>query len=89
MIYIGIAFIFLIIVICLGLDDKENKVELSIMTAVIGITCVFAAFIVKCDETTEAVNLYKQGKLKETVTIKQVTELGQTKIDTLYTYSRP
>lgn len=89
MIFIGIVFVLLIVVICLVTDNRDDRLGLACITAFIGICCVFAAFIVKCEETTDAVNLYKQGKLKEEITIKQTTEFGITKIDTVYTYSRP
>lgn len=50
--------------------------------------CVFATFIVKTEATNDAVHLYKEGLLKEEITIKQTTEHGKIKIDTLYNYSR-
>lgn len=89
MIFIGIVFLILIGIICLVIDDRDDRMGLVCITAFIGVCCVFAAFIVKHDETTEAVNLYKQGLLKEEITIKQTTEFGKTKVDTLYNYSRP
>lgn len=89
MIFIGIAFVLLIVVICLVTEDRDDRIGLAGFTAFIGVCCVFAAFIVKYEETTDAVNLYKQGLLKEEITITQTTENGKTKIDTLYTYSRP
>lgn len=89
MIFIGIAFVLLIVIICLVVDDRDDRIGLAFTIAFIGVACVFAVFIVKSDETTAAVNLYKQGKLKEEITIKKTTEFGITKVDTVYTYSRP
>lgn len=88
MIFIGIAFVALIILICFVTEDRNDRIGLVCITIFIGISCVFAAFIVKCEETTNAVNLYKQGLLKEEITIKQTTEHGNIRIDTLYNYSR-
>ena len=89
MIFIGIVFVLLIVVICLVTDNQDDRLGLVCLTTFIGVCCVFAAFVVKCEETTDAVNLYKQGLLKEEITIKQTTEYGKVKIDTLYNYSRP
>ena len=89
MIFVGIAFVLLIVIICLVTDNRDDRIGLACTTAFIGICCVFAAFIVKNEETNDAVNLYKQGLLKEEITIKQTTEYGKVKIDTLYNYSRP
>lgn len=89
MIFIGVVFVLLIAVICLVTDDRDDRIGLACVTAFIGVGCVFAVFIVKYEETSNAVNLYRQGLLKEEITIKQTTEFGITKIDTVYTYSRP
>lgn len=89
MIFIGIVFVLLIVLICLVIDDRDDRIGLACTIAFIGASCVFAAFIVKCNETNDAVNLYKQGLLKEEIIIKQTTENGKVKIDTLYNYSRP
>ena len=88
MIFIGIVFVLLIVVICLVTNDRDDRIGLACVTAFIGVCCVFAAFVVKCEETNDAVNLYKQGLLKEKITIEQSTEFGVTKTDTVYTYSR-
>jgi len=89
MIFIGIIFILLIVIICLVVDNRDDRIGLACTIAFFGVGCVFAAFIVKIEETNDAVNLYKQGLLKEEITIKQTTEYGKVKIDTLYNYSRP
>lgn len=89
MIFIGVIFVLLIVVICLVTNDRNDRIGLACTTALIGVGCVFAAFIVKTEETNDAVNLYKQGLLKEEITIKKTTEFGITKVDTVYTYSRP
>ena len=89
MIGIGIAFITLIVIIWLVIDDRDDRIGLVCTTTFIGVICIFAAFIVKCEETTNAVNLYKQGLLNESITITQTTEYGKVKIDTLYNYYRP
>lgn len=89
MIFIGVVFILLIVIICLVVDDRDDRIGLACIIAFIGVGCVFAAFIVKCEETNDAVNLYKQGLLKEEIIIRQTTTYDVTKVDTVYTYSRP
>lgn len=89
MIFIGIVFIALIILVIYTMDDDQDRWGLAFTLLIVGAACVFATFIVKCEATNDAVNLYKQGLLKEEITIKQTTEYGKVKIDTLYNYSRP
>lgn len=89
MIFIGIVFIALIILVIYIIDDESDRYGLAITLLGAGVMCVFATFIVKTEATNDAVCLYKQDKLKEEITIKQTTEFGITKIDTLYNYSRP
>lgn len=89
MIFIGIAFIALIILVLCVVDNESDRNGLAFTLLIAGIMCVFATYIVKTEETNDAINLYKQGLLKEEITIKQTTEYGKAKIDTLYNYSRP
>lgn len=89
MIFVGIVFIVLAILIFLVVDDRDDRIGLIATILGAGFMCTTAVFIVKTNETNEAINLYKQGLLKEEITIKQTTEHGRVKIDTLYNYSRP
>lgn len=89
MIFVGIVFIFLIIFVICVIDNEQDRYGLAFTLLITGAICVFATWIVKTEATNDAVNLYKEGKLKEEITIKQTTEFGKTKIDTLYNYSRP
>lgn len=89
MIFVGIVFIFLIILVICVIDNEQDRYGLAFTLLITGVACVFATWIVKTEATNDAVNLYKEGKLKEEITIKQTTEFGKTKIDTLYNYSRP
>ena len=88
MIFIGIVFIALIILVICIIDNESERYGLACILLVAGIICVFATFIVKTEAINDAVNLYKDGLLKEEITIKQTTEYGKVKIDTLYNYSR-
>ena len=89
MIFVGIVFIALIILVVCIVDNERDRYGLAFTLLIVGIACVFATFIVKTEATNDAVHLYKQGLLKEEITIKQTTEYGKVKIDTLYNYSRP
>lgn len=89
MIFVGIIFIALIILVICIVDNESDRYGLAFTLLGAGVMCVFATWIVKIEATNDAVHLYKQGRLKEEITIKQTTEFGITKIDTLYTYSRP
>lgn len=89
MIFIGIVFIALIILVICTVDDENTRYGLAFTLLLTGIACVFAAFVVKNETINDTVNLYKQGLLKEEITIRKTTEYGKTKIDTLYNYSRP
>ena len=88
MIFIGIVFIALIILVICFVDNKSDCYSLALTLLFAGIICVFATFIVKTEAINDGVNLYKKGLLKEEITIKQTTEYGKVKIDTLYNYSR-
>lgn len=88
MIFVGIVFIALIILVICMVDNESDRYGLAFTLLITGIMCVFATFIVKTEETNDAVHLYKEGLLKEEITIKQTTEHGKVKIDTLYNYSR-
>lgn len=89
MIFVGIVFIALIILVILVIDDDQDRYGLAFALLIAGTACVFATFIVKTEATNNAVHLYKEGLLKEEITIKQTSEYGKVKIDTLYNYSRP
>ena len=89
MIFVGIIFIALIILVICIIDNESDRYSLAFTLLIAGVACVFATWIVKTEATNDAVNLYKEGKLKEEITIKQTTEFGKTEIDTLYNYSRP
>ena len=88
MIFVGIVFIGLIILVISTIDNEQDRYGLAFALLITGVACVFATYIVKCEATNDAVNLYKEGLLKEEITIKKTTEYGKTKIDTLYNYSR-
>lgn len=68
---------------------EQDRWGLAFTLLIVGAACVFATHIVKTEATNDAVHLYKEGLIKETITIKQTTEYGKVKIDTLYNYSRP
>lgn len=89
MIFVGIIFIALIIVIIAVINDESERYGLACMLLVAGAACVFATYIVKTETINDTVHLYKEGLLKEEITIKQTTKYGKVKIDTLYNYSRP
>lgn len=89
MIFIGIVFIALIILVIYIVDDENDRYGLACILLFAGAACVFAAYVVKTETIDDTVDLYKKGLLKETITIKQTTEYGKVKIDTLYNYSRP
>lgn len=89
MIFVGIIFIALIILIIYVVDNESDRYGLAFTLLIAGAACVFATYVVKIEATNDAVNLYKQGLLKEEITIKQTTKYGKVKIDTLYNYSRP
>ena len=89
MIFVGIVFIALIILVISIVDNESDRYGLAFVLLIAGAACVFATWIVKTEATNDAVNLYKKGLLKEEITIKQTTEYGKVKIDTLYNYSRP
>ena len=89
MIFVGIAFIALIILVICIVDNKADRHGLAFILLIVGAACVFATWVVKTEATNDAVHLYKDGLLKEEIIIKKTTEYGKTKIDTLYNYSRP
>lgn len=89
MIFIGIVFIALIILVICTVDDENTRYGLAFTLLLAGAACVLAAHVVKTETIDDTVDLYKKGLLKETITIKQTTEYGKVKIDTLYNYSRP
>ena len=89
MIFIEIVFIALIILVISVVDDENVRYGLSLILLVVGVLCMFATYVVKTEAINDAVHLYKQGLLKEEITIKKTTEYGKTKVDTLYNYSRP
>ena len=88
MIFVGIIFIALIILVIYIMDDDQDRWDLAFTLLGAGVLCVFATFIVKCKATNDAVHLYKEGLLKEEITIKKTTEHDKVKIDTLYNYYR-
>lgn len=89
MIFIGIVFIALIILVICVIDNEQDRYGLAFTLLIAGAACLFATYVVKNEATNDAVHLYKDGLLKEEITIKQTTKYGKVKIDTLYNYSRP
>lgn len=88
MIFVGIVFIALIILVICIVDNESDRYGLAFTLLITGILCVFATFVVKTEAINDAVHLYKDGLIKEEITIKQTTEYGKVKIDTLYNYSK-
>lgn len=88
MIFVGIVFIGLIILVIFIIDNESDRWGLAFTLLFVGTMCVVATYIVKLEAINDAIHLYKNGLLKEEITIKQTTEYGKVKIDTLYNYSR-
>ncbi len=88
MIFVGIVFIALIILVLCIINNEQDRYGLAFTLLITGVACVFATYVVKTEAINDAVHLYKDGLLKEEITIKKTTEYGKVKIDTLYNYSR-
>lgn len=88
MIFVGIVFIALIILVICIVDNESDRYGLAFTLLIAGVACVFATYVVKTEATNDTVHLYKDGLLKEEITIKKTTKYGKIKIDTLYNYSR-
>jgi hypothetical protein len=88
MIFVGIVFVCLIIVVLCVVNDETDRFGLVFTLLILGGASLVATQVVKTEATNDAVHLYKRGLLKETITIKQTTEYGKIKVDTVYNYSR-